>query len=160
MFFLLRVVLASLAKPSTFHWLGGFTMKQYDLTDTLPFDQSCALAVAWENFVSKLPKDQQEDVRSRPPSLSSVHNAVQSASRLWQDKRDNTKRGKLKNMFARVAKSCDDHSDLLSIIPKDDKYVSLIAGSLSSIVKVRLPRHAIGAGTSPDQVRLPSTTKR
>jgi hypothetical protein len=47
-------------------------MKQYDLTDTLPFDQSCALAVAWENFVSKLPKDQQEDVRSRPPSLSSV----------------------------------------------------------------------------------------
>jgi hypothetical protein len=75
-----------------------------------------------------------------PPSLSSVHNAVQSATLLWRDKRDNTRRGKLKNMLAQVTKSCDNHSDLLSIIPKDDKYVSLIAGSLSSIVKVRHSR--------------------
>jgi hypothetical protein len=75
-----------------------------------------------------------------PPSLSSVHNAVQSATLLWRDKRDNTKRGKLKNMLAQVTKSCDNHSDLLSIIPKDDKYVSLIAGSLNSIVKVRHSR--------------------
>jgi hypothetical protein len=103
-------------------------------------EQSCALAAAWESFVSKLPKDQREDVRSMPPSLSSVHNAVQSATLLWRDKRDNTKRGKLKNMLAQVTKSCDNHSDLLSIIPKDDKYVSLIAGSLNSIVKVRHSR--------------------
>jgi hypothetical protein len=75
-----------------------------------------------------------------PPSLSSVHNAVQSATLLWRDKRDNTRRGKLKNMLAQVTKSCDNHSDLLSIIPKDDKYVSLIAGSLNSIVKVRHSR--------------------
>jgi hypothetical protein len=77
-----------------------------------------------------------------PPSLSSVHNAVQSATLLWRDKRDNTKKGKLKNMIAQVAKSCDNHSDLLSIIPKDDKYVSLIAGSLTSIVKVRIFRYS------------------
>lgn len=87
--------------------------------------------------MNKLPESERQSVRNSIPDLPEVHNAVRSAMLTWQEKRDSTKLGKVKKVFEKVYQSCDDHSSLLSIIPNDDKYVSLIAGSLTAIAKVR-----------------------
>lgn len=69
--------------------------------------------------------------------MSVLFDAVATAQTTWQDNRDGSKFGKVKKAFARVVRSVDDHSELLAVLPKNDKYVSIVAGTLSSVVKAR-----------------------
>ena len=68
--------------------------------------------------------------------MSVLFDVIKSASASWQTQREETRWGRMKVFFAKMSRSADDHSDLLAIIPSNDKYTSLVAGSMSAIVQV------------------------
>ena len=99
-------------------------------------NKSRALFQAWERFQQQLPPSQRQELRHEPPSIKLLFETVQNASATWQDKRQGTKRGRLKRIFTRLCSSFEDHSQLMAIIPADDNYVCLLTGSLSAIARV------------------------
>lgn len=101
-------------------------------------EKSRALFLAWERFQQQLPPDQRQNVREQPPSLKFLFETVQKASATWKDKYLGTKHGRLKRVFTRMCKVFNDHSQLMAIIPSDDKYICLLTGSLSAIALVRV----------------------
>lgn len=115
---------------------------------------SRALAKAWKSFQQKLPPDQREVLHDTPPSLSSLFNAVKAGANKWQADRDGSKWGKTKAVFTRLARSADDHSQLLAVVPNNDKYISLLTGSLSAITNatVRHDELAIALSESLEQL--------
>ena len=54
--------------------------------------------------------------------------------------RENTKGGRMKTLFGKVCAGLDDHKDLFAMIPSGDKYICLLTGSVSLIVKVTKSR--------------------
>ena len=71
-----------------------------------------------------------------PPSFNDVFVAVDSATRKYRDRRENSKIGRVNAGFQRVCNSLYDHRAIFEFVPSNDKYVSLAAGSISAIVKV------------------------
>ncbi|RMY38844.1 hypothetical protein D0866_02323 [Hortaea werneckii] len=100
--------------------------------------QSRDLAKAWEKFQRQLPDENRLQLRSSPPSLSTLFESIELARKKWQSARDETKYGRVKSTFAKVARSMDDHSQILDVLPNKDKYVSLITGSMACIVKATI----------------------
>lgn len=70
------------------------------------------------------------------PSLKQLVQCVEKASQTWQEKREGKSTGRLKQGFANLCQSFQDHRSLLAVVPKDDKYVCLLTGSLSAIAQV------------------------
>lgn len=105
-------------------------------------DKECkSLLEAWSNFEKKLcknlPKAERQHFRQLPPSIAALREAVGKAKQQYDDKRDTTRGGKLEKGFGTVCRNLDNHKDLLAFIPKNDKYVSLITGCATTVVKVR-----------------------
>lgn len=115
---------------------------------------SCTLAKAWEKFQKQLPSSQANDLRGQPPRLSVLFQAVKDADLHFKKKRDETKWGKVKGAFARVTKSAEDHSQLLAFVPSNDKYICLVTGTLSTIVKASINHEQLadGVATSLEQL--------
>ncbi|SMR57670.1 unnamed protein product [Zymoseptoria tritici ST99CH_3D1] len=97
--------------------------------------QSGALADAWARFQQKLPRAEQENMRNTPPSLFVLCNAVHAAESRWQSKRDESRWEVVKKTFVKLSRSTEDYSQLLAVVPANDKYISLLTGSLSAVVK-------------------------
>ncbi|RMZ33242.1 hypothetical protein D0859_02608 [Hortaea werneckii] len=96
------------------------------------------LAKAWEKFQRQLPEEHRLPLRGKPPSLYTLFESIEVAQKRWQAARDGTKFGRVKSTFAKVARSMDDHSQILDVLPNNDKYVSLITGSMACIVKATI----------------------
>ncbi|KAI6841807.1 hypothetical protein KC332_g4127 [Hortaea werneckii] len=96
------------------------------------------LAKAWEKFQRQLPEEHRLPLRGNPPGLSILFESIEQAHKRWQTRRDGTKFGRVKSTFAKVARSMDDHSQILDVLPNNDKYVSLITGSMACIVKATI----------------------
>jgi hypothetical protein len=73
---------------------------------------------------------------------------VSKASASWQWGRDDSKLGKLKSKFQGLCKTFTSHSTLLSVFPKDDKYVTLLTGSLSAIAQATINHQKIAEGVA------------
>lgn len=69
------------------------------------------------------------------PNITTLRNIVQDAQVEWQAKRSKGL-GKVKSYVADFLEMMDDHSYLFKFIPTGDKYISLITGVVSSVVKV------------------------
>ncbi|RMY51206.1 hypothetical protein D0865_06483 [Hortaea werneckii] len=106
--------------------------------ETRLLKHSCDLAKAWEKFQRQLPEELRLPLRGKPPSLSTLLEAIELAQKSWQAAREGTKFGRVKSMFAKVARSMDDHSQILEVLPDNDKYVSLIVGSMTCIIKATI----------------------
>ncbi|ETI28431.1 hypothetical protein G647_00880 [Cladophialophora carrionii CBS 160.54] len=111
-------------------------------------DKSRALFQAWERFQQQLPAAQRRDLRDQPPSIRLLFETVQNASATWQDKRAGTRRGRLKRIFARLCSSCEDHSQLMAVVPNDDKYICLLTGSLSAIAQATINHERLAEGVA------------
>ena len=74
-----------------------------------------------------------------PPPIHELLEAVETANLTWQENREQTNSGKAKQKFGKLCKSLDSHKELMAVIPQGDKYVSLLTGTFSAIVKVRVP---------------------
>ncbi|KAF5262450.1 hypothetical protein FOXYS1_6819 [Fusarium oxysporum] len=113
------------------------------------FEQSRRLYAAWDKFRRDLPKDQQMQLDGRDrPDISYLVATVNKASATWQSDREESKLGKLKSKFHSLCETCHDHSSLLAIVPKDDKYVTLLTGSLSAIAQATINHQNIAEGVA------------
>ncbi|KAJ1323734.1 hypothetical protein MN608_10979 [Microdochium nivale] len=107
--------------------------------DLIPSEEAILLAQsrdlhqAWAKFCKALPKEQGGDLSTQMPSLKVLHSAVATASQTWQERREGTKVGRLKGIFTRLSETFESHSNIVSIIPTNDKYVTLLTGSLTAI---------------------------
>ena len=97
-------------------------------------DQSRQLFRAWEKFCKQLPKQRHEEVTKEKPSLGLLWSSVSTAQSTWKDARDNTKLGRVKEVFTHLCETYSAHSSLVSILPNDN-YISLLTGSLSAIAQ-------------------------
>lgn len=69
------------------------------------------------------------------PSISTLFKAIDQAQAEWDEKQ--TKGfGVAKGRFLNFAVTMNEYSYLFSVVPSGDKYVSLITGVVSSVVKV------------------------
>ncbi|KAL8649651.1 MAG: hypothetical protein Q9210_004275 [Variospora velana] len=103
--------------------------------EVLLLSQSRKLYAAWANFRQRLPDDQRQELAGEVPSLQYLFRSVEKASESWQEERDGKTSGRLKQVFARLCNNFKDHSTLLLVLPKEDKYVCLLTGSLSAIAQ-------------------------
>ncbi|KAF5609333.1 uncharacterized protein FSUBG_4126 [Fusarium subglutinans] len=99
------------------------------------FEQSRRLHSTWDKFRRDLPQDY-------------LFATVTKASGTWKLDRHESKLRKLKSKFHNICQSCHDYSSLLAIIPKDDKYASLLTGSLSAIVQTTINHQKIAEGVA------------
>ena len=111
--------------------------------ETFLLEQSRKLYAAWTKFCSRLPETKRQDMSKDVPSLKTLRNSVKEASESWEEQRKGTVTGRLKNKFSSLCKTMENHRALLSVIPKNDKYVSLLTGSLSAIAQVKFSFHYV-----------------
>ena len=95
------------------------------------------LVKEYKKFLKCLPKDHPARIEDGPPRLDSVVDALRLADTEWTSNREKTKMGRAKTLFTKVAQSLVKYKDLFAIVPSGDKYVSLVAGSVSAIIKVK-----------------------
>ncbi|KAJ8133472.1 hypothetical protein O1611_g154 [Lasiodiplodia mahajangana] len=110
-------------------------------------DQGRQLHAAWKKFCKKLPDDQQKTLYERLPSIRYLHESVTKASETWKE-HQNSKVGRLKKIFTGLCNTLDAHSNLVSIIPTDDKYVRLLTGSLSAITQATVNHRKLADGVA------------
>lgn len=111
----------------------------------------------WEKFQRQLQEELRLPLQDKSPSLLTLLEAIELAQRSWQAAREETKFGRVKSIFAKVARSMEDHSQILKVLPYTDEYVSLIIGSMTCIVKVSHGRERTRIHININ--RLPSITK-
>jgi hypothetical protein len=93
------------------------------------------LLQAWQKFEGAQGKGLRPSPDGQLPSLKMVWQAIQSHQAAMDRKRD-TFRGRAEAKFRQICGGINDHSNILQVFPKDDKYFCLFAGSLITIVTV------------------------
>ena len=102
------------------------------------------LAQAWLRFQNCLPSGHKSKVDDSPPCLEDVYKAVTEASEQLKTDREESKIGRLKNRFNKLCSTLNSHKDMFDIVPDGDKYVSILAGSFSALVKASARYEKIG----------------
>lgn len=96
------------------------------------------LAQTWDDFQRKIKHPGTHDLGTKgPPSFHDLQSIMRETVRDW-DARGNSGVSKAKNSFLEFSDTLLSFSDLFSIIPDGDKYVSLFTGVISTTVKVRV----------------------
>lgn len=110
-------------------------------------DQSRRLYAAWVKFRKGLPQHQHVEKDSAwRPDIKFLMETVSRAASTWQEDRERSKTGKLKEKFFKLCDNCKNHSKLLSVVPSNDKYISLFTGSLSAIAEASINHQHIAEG--------------
>jgi hypothetical protein len=69
--------------------------------------------------------------------MAGVIGMVTDVEKMWQNKRKEGRRGRTMNYFHRLCRTLDAHSNILEVVPKGNEYVSIFAGTITTIIKVR-----------------------
>ncbi|EEA28122.1 hypothetical protein PMAA_029400 [Talaromyces marneffei ATCC 18224] len=97
--------------------------------------------------LKSLPQYQDMEVDlSQRPDIKCLIDTVSKAASTWQEDRERSKSGRLKEKFSKLCENCQNHSKLLSVIPSQDKYISLLTGSLSAIAQASINHKNIAEG--------------
>ncbi|KAK8121709.1 hypothetical protein PG984_010379 [Apiospora sp. TS-2023a] len=116
--------------------------------ESVLLSQSRQLYKAWTKFCNSLPQGQQLETLQDVPSLKLLYQHVDRASSTWKEQRDGTKSGRLKTVFTKLCDTVHSHSKLVSMIPTNDKYVTLLTGSLSAIASACTNHEKLATGVS------------
>lgn len=90
----------------------------------------------WLDFRKQNAKEDQLEVKNYEPTIAGVFSMVTNVEKTWQSKRKAGKRGKAMTYFHRLCRTLDAHSNILEVIPKGNEYVSIFAGTITTIIKV------------------------
>ncbi|KAB8349558.1 hypothetical protein FH972_023582 [Carpinus fangiana] len=112
----------------------------------LLLQSSRRLAKAWQAFAEKLPEGA-SSVGQRP-SFDVLNHTLGNAIQSWKSKHDASRRGKLQKRFTGVIRVFQGHRELLKMVPTGDRYVSLIAGSLTAFAQASVTHAEIAEGIS------------
>lgn len=117
--------------------------------DAVLLEQSRRLYAVWHKFQAALPKDQRQELNpNEKPDIRYLINSVTKAAMTWKEDRDRTKSGRLKQTFSNICNNCRDHSNLLSIVPSNDKYLCLLTGSISAIAQASVNHQEIASAVA------------
>ncbi|KAI0415251.1 hypothetical protein F5X98DRAFT_230062 [Xylaria grammica] len=111
-------------------------------------EQSRKLYKAWNDFCKRLPREQREKACDEIPSIKLLHASVSQAAESWKDKREGTKIGRTKRIFTRLCETFQSHKNLVSVLPTDNMYVTLITGSLTAIAQASINHQELAEGVS------------
>lgn len=102
----------------------------------LLFKERKELADTWLRFQTKYPEHSEllPNIRG-PPSIETLRSIMKNTAQDWEEKRSGGF-GRAKEKIIGFSESLVSFSDLFSIIPQGDKYVSLITGVVSTTIKV------------------------
>ncbi|KAJ4290404.1 hypothetical protein N0V90_010620 [Kalmusia sp. IMI 367209] len=89
----------------------------------------------WLQFRKQNLKEDQLEVNQYEPTIEGVFNMVADVEKTWQAKRERGKRGKAMMYFHRLCRTLDSHSNILEVVPKGNEYVSIFAGTITTIIK-------------------------
>ncbi|KAF2464831.1 uncharacterized protein BDR25DRAFT_271045 [Lindgomyces ingoldianus] len=89
----------------------------------------------WIEFQRGNSKEDRVDVGASEPTMQGVICMVADAGKVWQAKKDKGKRGKAITYFHRLCGALDRHSNMLETIPKGNEYVSIFAGTITTLIK-------------------------
>ena len=106
-----------------------FEIEQLDLA-------SHHLAQSWEALQQCLPDADKARKDDAPPDFETVLASVKQANEVWSRKREEGF-GKAQRRMHAFCGTLYGYSDLLKILPQEEKYTSILSGSLSALVKVR-----------------------
>ncbi|KAL8734031.1 MAG: hypothetical protein Q9166_001792 [cf. Caloplaca sp. 2 TL-2023] len=106
------------------------------------------LAKSYKAFQKCLPKGHVSRIEDGPPRFKAVYEAVATADSAWKKNRERTNVGRMKTLFGKVCGSLENHRTLFAVIPSGDKYISLVAGSISAIVKATVNHDKIAEAVS------------
>ncbi|KAI1479211.1 hypothetical protein F4774DRAFT_138077 [Daldinia eschscholtzii] len=97
----------------------------------------------WQQFHHLFPAWEEPTLaRDGVPTIATLRDAVQEAQISWGRK------SKTRNRLFMFLEALDDHSYLFKLIPTEDKYLSLLTGVISSIVKASVNYNKIADGFS------------
>lgn len=99
------------------------------------FKERRELAEVWMKFQKRHPEFSDLDIDTQqPPNIEALQTVMRAAVQDWE-KRGDTGLAKAKDNFLSFSETLVSFSDLFSVIPHGDKYVSLFTGVLSTTVK-------------------------
>lgn len=87
------------------------------------------------NFQALFPGQAAQDVR--PTSWEDVQHAVSNVQKQWETRQKDSATGRIRDGFRRMCNTFNNHSTALKMLPSETEWVSVIAGSVSMIIKVR-----------------------
>ncbi|OKO96532.1 hypothetical protein PENSUB_10707 [Penicillium subrubescens] len=101
----------------------------------------------WQRFREHHDSDSGESSLSfhDVPNVATLQKVVNDTQVKWETKKG-TGLGKLKTYVSDFLGKMDDHSYLFKVIPAGDKYISLITGVVSSVVKATVSHKKIAEG--------------
>jgi hypothetical protein len=75
------------------------------------------------------------DIVETEPTIQGAISTIMRVGKIWQEKREKGKRGKVAGYFHRLCETLDAHSNMLKVVPSGNEYVSLFSGTIMSIIK-------------------------
>ncbi len=78
-----------------------------------------------------------------PTCWDDVAAAVTEAQSLWEARGKDSRIGRVKQLLRKMCNGLNNHATVLKILPTESEYVSLVAGSVSLIIKVAIPTQRI-----------------
>lgn len=114
------------------------TSSGYSHSNTLDHHSS-ALVDLWKRFNHLFPAgDRSIQSANSVPTISTLFRAIDQAQEAWDEKQARGF-GPAKGRFLNFAETMSEYSYLFSVVPSGDRYISLITGVVSSVVKVSEP---------------------
>jgi hypothetical protein len=118
-------------------WLEIGSDRESDPTTRIVREQAIKLSRVWKDFRTSLPKDEQEQLEKKKPSVEGLVAMVNTVASEWQGQRTASRSGRFMNSFIGFCGTLKAHSTLLEILPEGNEYISLFTGSLKTIINVR-----------------------
>ncbi|KAL8393633.1 hypothetical protein RB595_003389 [Gaeumannomyces hyphopodioides] len=111
--------------------------------DAMRLHQQCQrLRETWKKFHAHFNLGDVDHLAQNPPTVLTLRQAVSEAQKAWEGKKT-AGFGKAKERLESFVGTLHNYSFLFSLIPSDDKYTSLITGTISSIVKISVNHRKI-----------------
>lgn len=116
------------------------------------------LLESMNKFVRLVPGTKSSQV---PTCWDDVAAAVAEAQSLWEAREKDSRVGRVKELLRKMCNGLNNHATVLKMLPTESEYVSLVAGSVSLIIKVAIhtqwmpPRQLAANKNTP---RPPQTT--
>ena len=98
--------------------------------------ESNELTKAWALFREKIPTEQRVQFAERPQEIGDIVALVHQMDDKWKSDTQKGVSGHIKLVFHRFCSGLDSHSNLLSVLPSSSHYVSILSGTLQTVIKV------------------------
>lgn len=107
------------------------------MTDVIIIESNKVLQ-KWHSFLSNCASDDRLDVTRSDPTMEGVIDLVREITATSRAKNESSRRGKAMKYFHKFCGTIDAHKSILKIIPEGSEYVSVFAGTLNVIIRVKV----------------------